>query len=148
MNASTSSIESDLLAQISRERLWETNSAIAQWTRHSGTDEERMAFAYVQRTLDAYGLRTTLLEHPALVSYPIQSSLSLIGEDKRTLADYAALGAAFSASVDGLEADVVDVGFGAPDDYDRQEVAGKIVLINGLASPNAVYAAEQAGSVG
>lgn len=145
MNAS---IESELLAQVSQKHLWETNSAIAQWTRHSGTDEERMAFAYVQRTLDEYGFHTTLLDHPALVSYPIQSNLSVIDDDGNALTDYASLGAAFSASVDGLEEEVIDVGFGTAQDYARQGVAGKIVLINGLASPTAVYAAEQAGSIG
>ena len=37
-------IESDLLSQISTDRLWETNEQIAQWVRHSGTEEERAAF--------------------------------------------------------------------------------------------------------
>ncbi len=36
----------------------------------------------------------------------------------------------------------------APADFAAQNVAGKIVLINGLATPTAVYAAEQAGAVG
>lgn len=52
--------EIHLLNQISKERLWETNSAIAQWPRHSGTDTERAAFNYVQKRLDHYGLQTTL----------------------------------------------------------------------------------------
>ncbi|MEZ4715067.1 MAG: hypothetical protein R2851_03100 [Caldilineaceae bacterium] len=52
-------IEEQLTAAVSTERLLETSAAIAQWTRHSGTAEERAAFAYVQAKLDEYGLRTT-----------------------------------------------------------------------------------------
>ena len=140
--------ESDLLAEVSRDHLWATNSAIAQWTRNSGTDEERQAFRYVQDTLQAYGLRTTWLEHPALISYPIRSSLSIITGPDRAVTHVASLGTAFSAGVEALEAEVVDLGFGAPDDYARRNVQGKIVLINGLATPTGVLAAEQAGAVG
>ncbi len=140
--------ESDLLNAVSTDRLWETNQQIAQWVRHSGTTEERASFDYVQQTLDEYGLRTTLLEHSALVSYPLASSLSIIDDAGSTLIEYTSLGTAYSASVDALEAAVVDVGYGTPDDYAQQDVTGKIVLINGLATPTAVYAAEQAGAIG
>ncbi|MEZ4676531.1 MAG: M28 family peptidase [Caldilineaceae bacterium] len=140
--------ELDLLAQISTDRLWETNEQIAQWVRHSGTEEERAAFAYVQQTLNEYGLQTTLLEHPALVSYPLEASLSIIDGDGAVLAEYDALGTAYSVSTEGLEADVVDLGYGTPEDYARQDVTGKIVLLNGLATPTAVYAAEEAGAIG
>ena len=75
--------EAELLDQVSRDHLWATNSAIAQWTRNSGTDEERQAFQYVHDTLQSYGLRTTLLEHPALISYPLRSSLTVIAEPER-----------------------------------------------------------------
>ncbi len=141
-------IESDLLAQVSTDHLWETNQQIAQWVRHSGTEEERAAFAYVQQTLNEYGLQTTLLEHPALVSYPLEASLAVIDGNGAALVEYEALGTAYSASTDGLDAEVIDVAYGTPDDYAKQEVSGKILLINGLATPTAVYAAEQAGAIG
>ena len=143
-----SKTEQQLVAAVSAERLLETNAAIAQWPRHSGTVEERAAFAYVQAKLDEYGLRTTLLEHPALISYPLESSLAIIDEAGDLLAEYASLGTAYSASTEGLEAPLADVGFGTPEDFARQDVQGKIVLINGLATPTAVYAAEQAGAAG
>lgn len=141
-------VERDLLDQVSRERLWETNAAIAQWERNSGTAEERAAFDYVRGVLDGYGLRTTLLEHPALISYPLEASLSVLDAAGHTTAELPCLAAAYSASTDGLEAEVVDLGFGTPEEYARQEVAGKVVLLNGLATPPAVYQAERAGAVG
>lgn len=148
MNATMNINEAQILDQISQERLWETTSIIAQWTRHSGTKEERESFNYIQQTLDNYGLRTTLLEHPALVSYPLRSSLDIINEAGHVIQSFNCLGTAFSASVDKLEAELVDLGFGTPKDYESQDVAGKIVLLNGLATPSAVYRAEQADAIG
>lgn len=142
------STEAELLTAVSRDHLGETVSTLAQWQRHSGTASERAAFDYVQATLDGYGLRTTLLEHPALVSYPIDATLTLLDEQGAAVRDYRCLGTAYSASTDALEAEVVDIGYGAPTDYANQDVQGKIVLINGLATPPAVYAAEQAGASG
>jgi len=140
--------ETDLLAAVSRDLLWDTNRHIAQWERFSGTLEEREAFDYVQRKLDEYGLRTTRLEHPALVSYPLDASLAIIDADGNVIKEYNCLGTAYSASVDALEAEIVDVGYGTTEEYAQQDVRGKIALINGLATPTAAYAAEQAGAIG
>lgn len=140
--------EQALAAAVSADDLWQTVSTIAQWERHSGTESERAAFAYVQQTLDGYGLRTTLLEHPALISYPLTANLARVDDKGSAVGEYTCLGTAYSASTDELVATVVDVGYGTPDDYAQTDVAAKIVLINGLATPTAVYAAEQAGAAG
>ncbi len=123
--------EAHLLDQISSESLWETTSTIAQWVRHSGTSAEKESFTYVQQTLDGYGLRTTMLEHPALISYPLEANLALINEAGQVSQAINCLGTAFSTSVDGLEAEVLDLDFGTAQDYQAQNVAGKIVLLNG-----------------
>lgn len=141
-------LESQLVAAVSREHLWETNSAIAQWVRHSGTEEERQAFDYVQARLEEYGLRTTRYQHPALVSYPLEATLAMLDENNDVVGGIPCLGTAYSASVTELEAEVVDLGFGEPENYAAQDVRGKIVLLNGLATPTAVYTAEQAGANG
>jgi hypothetical protein len=140
--------ESQLLNQISRERLWEANCRIAEGVRLSGSRDERAAFEYVRGMLDKYGLQTTWLEHPALISYPLEATLNVVDLAGRVLTGYTCLSHAFSASTDGLEGDVVDLGFGTPADYTAQQVHGKVALINGLATPTGVYAAEQAGSIG
>lgn len=140
--------ETRLLDQISRDHLWETTSTLAQWVRHSGTEDEKKSFEYIQQTLDNYGLRTTLLEHPALISYPLEANLAVVNEAGEDIQAYTCLGTAFSASVDKFEAEIVDLGFGTPEDYAAQYVSGKMVLLNGLATPTAVYRAEQAGAIG
>jgi Iap family predicted aminopeptidase len=137
--------ETQVLNQISRQKLWETNRQIAEWTRLSGSRDERLAFEYVRGLLDSYGLHTTWLEHPALISYPLEATLNVIDATGAVLADHTCLSHAFSASTDSLEGQVVDLGFGTPADYAAHDVRGKVALINGLATPTGVYAAEQAG---
>ncbi len=133
--------EAALTAQVSRDNLMEINTALAQWVRNSGTPEERQAFDYMQQLLDGYGLETTLLEHPALISYPLEASLTILGADGEPDVAVTCLGTAMSVSADALEAEVIDLGFGTAEDYARAgQVAGKIVLLNGLATPHAVYA--------
>ncbi len=138
--------EPDLIAQISRDRLWETNRRIATWVRLSGSPAEKEAVDYLRTVLDGYGLATTVTEHPALISYPLESHLSLLSAGPTV--EYLCLGHAYSASADGLEAEVVDVGNGTPGDYAAHDVRGKIVLVNGLAGPVPVYNAERAGAAG
>lgn len=148
MSAPFDSVEIGLLGEISRERLWETNRRIAEWVRLSGSPDERAAFDYVRGLLDSYGLHTTWLEHPALISYPLEATLSVIDAAGGILAGYDCLSHSFSASADSLECQVVDLGFGTPTDYAAHDVRGKIALINGLATPAGVYAGEQAGCSG
>jgi hypothetical protein len=116
--------------------------------RLSGSEEEREAVEYLKTTLEGYGLHTTLLEHAALVSYPLESKLEVIDAAGKVVADYACLGHAFSASAEGLDGELVDVGTGSASQYKANDVRGKIVLVDGLAGPTAVYDAEQAGAIG
>ena len=148
MDFSQRTEEQRLIAQVDQDTLWSTCNALAKWTRHSGTTEERHSFEYLKNRLDGYGIRTTMLEHPALISYPLQAELAVLDHNNQPIQSYECLGAAHSASVGALEAEVVDLGFGTPEDYDRCDVDGKVVLVNGLATPTAVFAAERAGAVG
>jgi len=136
--------ETHLCQQVSSDWLWRTNSEIAKYVRLSGTAEERQAFDYCRSQFNDYGYTTQILEHPALVSWPLSATLHVFEQT----VPIACLGTAYSKSVDGLVGDLVDVGYGSPADYAAHEVRGKIVLVNGLASPSAVLAAEQAGSIG
>ena len=147
MTVQTTIAEAELLIRISREKLWETNSKIAEWVRISGSREEREAFQYIGDLLQTYGLRTTWMEHPAFISYPIEASLQVVdaGPGDR---HYSCLSHAFGASVEQLECEVVDAGSGAAADFAAKEVRGSIVLLDGVATPTAVYQAEQAGAVG
>lgn len=139
--------EAELLRQISRDNLWETNRKIAEWVRLSGSKEERTTFEYVKGLLDGYGLRTTLIEHPALVSYPLDATLQVISPDGQSKI-YKCLSHAFGASVVNLDAPIVDVRKRRLGDNEEQEVAGRVVLLDGLAMPTLVYRFEKMGALG
>src|SRR5262245_16761385 len=98
--------EAQILNEISSDLLLETTRTLAQWVRHSGTAQERDAVRYVKQILDTHGLRTTLFEHPALISYPIRASLAVIGEEGRVIQSFDCLGTALSVSAE-LEAELV-----------------------------------------
>lgn len=137
--------EAALIQEVSSSQLMQYNERIASFWRHSGCEEERAAFEYVASELERAGLKTDLSDHPALISYPVSASLTLLGAFEGSIN---CLGTAYSRSVEGFEAEVIDLQDGTPDDYSGRDVSGKIVLLNGLATPTAAFAAEAAGAVG
>jgi len=134
-------LESLLTPDISSATLMEHVRTIGALERESGSPGEAQAFDYIERTLKSYGVEVERREIEAYISLPQEARLAL--------PDGAVIGAlthSFSASVEALDAEVVDVGDGRPEDLQR--AAGKIALVRGLASPGRAWAAQQAGVVG
>jgi hypothetical protein len=134
-------LESELAAEISAARLMEHVRTIGALERESGSPGEAQAFDYIERTLKSYGVEVERREIEAYISLPQQARL--------TLPDGAVIEGlthSFSTSVEELDAEVVDVGEGRPEDLRR--AAGKIALVRGLASPGRAWAAQQAGVLG
>src|SRR5436190_197530 len=109
--------------------------------RESGSPGEAQAFDYIERTLTSYGVEVERREIEAYISLPQEGRLILPDGG-----EIEGLTHSFSTSVDALDAEVVDVGDGRPDDMRR--AAGKIALVRGLASPGRAWAAQQAGTLG
>ncbi len=88
-----------------------------------------------------------LYRFSAYVSDPVRASFSIESSDPK---EFPALTQAFSASTPpaGLSGNIVDVGNGKPADYAKADVRGKLVLANGLADPDGVQAAQNAGAIG
>jgi hypothetical protein len=134
-------LESELAAEISAARLMEHVRTLGALERESGSPGEAQAFDYIERTLKSYGVEVERREIEAYISLPQQARL--------TLPDGAVIEGlthSFSTSVEELDAEVVDVGEGRPEDLRR--AAGKIALVRGLASPGRAWAAQQAGVLG
>ena len=94
----------------------------------------------MQQLLDGYGLNH--FEHPAFISYPLEASLTIWGAGRPDVA-VTCLGTAMSVSAGALEAEVIDLGSARRRTMPAgEEVAGKIVLLNGLATPCAVRRGE------
>ena len=134
-------IESTLAAGVSATHLMEHVRTIGALERESGSAGEAQAFDYIERTLKSYGVEVERREIEAFISLPQEARLTLPDGS-----GIPGLTHSFSTSVDGLEAEVVDVGDGRPEDLERAR--GKIALVRGLASPGRAWAAQQAGVLG
>lgn len=135
-----------LVSEVSIERLMEVDRAVSQWERLSGSPEERKAFDYLEKTLRQIGLETHRYNPVCLVSLPGPASLTISASGE----EITCITHSFSTATDslGISGEVVYVGSGSPADYESKEVAGKIVLIDGLAGPGKVAPAERHGAIG
>ena len=135
--------EAELLGAVSAEALMAHTRAIAAWERESGTPGEAQAYDHIERTLKSYGYAVERREVEALISLPLEGRVAL--PDGAVIEG---LTHAFSPSTDALDAEVVDVGDGNAEDFARAGAAGKIALLDSLATPGKAWAAQEAGTVG
>jgi hypothetical protein len=142
--------EEQLLAEaVSTERLTESNRAIAQWVRLSGTPEEAQAFDWIEGQLRGYGLETTRYAFPALVSWPESAFVQVTTAGGPTEEIVCAThGFAASTPEGGLEGELVYVGRATEEELVKLDVRGKIVLVDGIAAPNRGLVVEAAGVAG
>jgi Peptidase family M28 len=134
-------LEASLVTDVSTTTLMDHVRTIGALERESGSPGEAQAFDYIERTLKAYGVEVERRDIEAYISLPQEARLTL--PDGTVVAG---LTHSFSTSVEALEAELVDVGDGRPEDLARAK--GKLALIRGLASPGRAWAAQQAGVLG
>lgn len=139
---SVSEFEQELLREASQDQLMAFTANVAKEVRLSGTEEELRALIYVQENLESFGLKTELLYHEALISLPGAAKLVVNGEN------LACITHSMAHPTSGLEAEVVYLGKGTLAEYHGVQVAGKVVLIDGLAIPGTVKVAEEQGALG
>src|SRR5262245_53540990 len=105
-------LESGFQDLVSGDLLMEHVRTIGAWERESGSPGEARAFDYIERMLKQYGLAVERGEIEAYISLPQEGRIVL--PDGSTIQG---LTHAFSPSTEGLEAEVVEVGDGGPEDY-------------------------------
>ena len=135
-------LEPALFGELSPDLLMQHTRAIAADERESGTAGEARAFDYIAATLERDGLTIERRQIEAYISLPQEARLAL--PDGTVIEG---LTHSFSASAEALEGELVDVGDGAPGDYARVAAAGRIALIDGLATPGKAWAAQGAGTL-
>ncbi len=142
-NAMPKDSQQSIKDEVSATNLMAYTRDVSRWVRLSGSDDERLAFDYLETTLKEYGLAVRRYEHDALISWPGSASVEVIGAGACRLE---CITHAFSASTPpgGLEGQVADAGLGAF----GLNVRGKVALVEDLASPEYTLAAERAGAVG
>ncbi len=134
---------------VSARRLVASTRAIARWVRMAGTPDEAKAFDWIEGELRRIGFDVTRYLHPALVSWPESASLVLTRGDGRAVELPCATHAfATSTEPDGLEGPLVYVGRGTEAELRAGDVRGKIVLVDGVISPERNLTVERAGVAG
>jgi hypothetical protein len=138
--------EDALLQEVSAERLMDYDTNVSQWVRLSGTEDERKAFDYIERTLRDWGLAIEQYSPTCLVSLPGPATLTLVDSGEQPYC----ITHSFSTSTGsaGMEAELVYVGGGSEADYQGKDVRGKIVLTDGLAGPAKVRPSENHSAAG
>ena len=134
----------DIVAHVDGAALMDHCAEFAKRVKLSGTPEEKQSFRYLQQCMERYGYRTTLIEHDAYISLPLASRVISDG------AVFKSITHSFSrpSPAGGLTAPLIDLGEGTEQDFARADCRGKIVLVDGIASPAVAARASAAGAAG
>ena len=134
----------DLALQPDREQLMVHIREFARRVKLSGTPEELESFQYLQAQMDSYGYRTRLLSHDAFISLPGAAKVEIEGESLRCITHSMSI----SSGAGGISGDLVYVGEGTEADFVGKDVAGKIILVDGIATEEVAALASVAGARG
>ncbi len=137
-------IDFSVMDEVNKDYLMQFTAEVSKEVRLSGSAEERRAFAYVQRTLEGFGLSTTLMFSDQYISLPREASLRVDGRCLTCITHAMAV----PTGDEGLEGELVYLGNSVTESLNRDDLKGKIALIQNLAVPGAVKAAEEAGATG
>ena len=140
----THSPPADLIAAVDSARLMRHVEEFAKRIKLSGTPDELASFAYLQAELNAIGFATRLILHDAYISLPGTARLEMAGIVPHCITH------SFSrpSPEAGLSAEVIHLGTGSPADFAAHDVKGRILLIDGIATPAVSLRASEAGAAG
>ncbi len=152
---SDSDLEADLLAAVSIDGPWATLEQFSTLVRDSGSPAEREAIDYLIGHLTEWGIPHTLYEPNCFISLPRGATLRSAGEGGKS---YFAKTAAMGVSTDGeVTGDLVYVAprvdEGVTDDWSKgldfsgRDLAGKIVIADGMTTPGRVLDLMAAGAM-
>ena len=133
---------------MSKENLQESVTHLcALGEKVSGSAEEADACAYLVGKLSEYGISHAVHTFDSYVSYPISARVQVFAPEPLEIE---AVGVSFGLSTpgDGFRSDVVFVGAGTASEYAGKDVAGKIVLLEKLPTPERASEAAAQGARG
>jgi hypothetical protein len=137
----TDALPETLAAAVSGAEMMANLREIARWVKLSGTAEEREAFGFLEARMQAYGFRTNLILHDAFISLPVKGTVTADGKALKAITQ------SFSqpGTVSGVP---VYLGHGTEADFAANDVRGRIVLVEGMATPAIAERATRAGAIG
>jgi hypothetical protein len=133
--------------ETSIDELWRQLTNITKEVRLSGSPEEKRAFDYLASELEGWGYDVKWYELDALTGYPDKASLTIVSPERQSIP---CNGYALSpvTSDDGVTASLIYAGNGSAAELANLDVAGKIIMTEGLATPGKGLDAANAGAVG
>ena len=134
----------DLCASVDVASMWRHLEHFSRYVKLSGSKEELESLAEVRAELERCGLATNLILHDAYVSLPGAASVVLDGGSPACIT-HSFSRASGPAGVTGT---LVYAGAGGPADLDGIDCAGRILLLDGIATPAASLRASRAGAIG
>ena len=140
----TDALPEALTAAVSGPEMMANLREIARWVKLSGTAEEREALAFIDRRMQDYGYRTQVLLHDAFISLPGKASVEVDGRAVTAITQ------SFSqpSPAGGLAGVPVYLGHGGEADFAGKDLAGRILLLEGMATPAVAQRATNAGAAG
>lgn len=133
-----------LTAAISGPEMMANLREIARWVKLSGTAEEREALGFIESRMRDYGFRTDIILHDAFISLPGRASVLVDGRPLTAITQ------SFSQSSPpgGLSGVPVYIGHGSEADFAGRDLRGRILLMEGMATPATAQRATLAGAAG
>jgi N-acetylated-alpha-linked acidic dipeptidase len=118
---------------------------IAREARMSGSPEETRSFDFIEGYLRDLGYVVTRESFPSLVGFPIRASVEVVSPGPLSMKAH---GYSLSPSTppDGVTAALIDLGSAVEADYAKADIRGKVVLTNGLGTPEKQFALDRAGA--
>ncbi len=138
-------LEGRLVDELSGDSLWSHTQALSSWQRLSGTADEGEAAAYIARTLESSGVSVRMHRFPSLLGYPGPASLRVTHPEQR---DIPCITHGFGGRTPpgGLEGEIAYVGAGNAGDLQGRDLAGRILVAQGLPMGFKAKLAEEAGA--
>ncbi|WP_049979410.1 M28 family peptidase [Halolamina rubra] len=138
--------EDGLVGEIDRSALEAHIDALADLRRYPGTDDQWEAAEYIVDELGADGVDVELQTVEAYTSVPVSATVTVTSPVREVFED--AITTAFSASTPpgGVSGELVAVDAVGHSATDLPDLSGKIVFTEGLPTPGAVRAIDEAGA--
>jgi hypothetical protein len=124
------------------DRLMEHVREFSRRVKLSGTTEELESFRYLQAQMESYGYDVQLIQHDAYISLPGKARVIVDGRVLRCITH------SMSVSTPGVSAELIYVGEGTAAEFGGAKVAGKVVLVDGIATEEVAALASAAGAIG
>ncbi|WP_159998401.1 M28 family metallopeptidase [Roseomonas sp. 18066] len=133
----------DLAAGVDGPTLMDTLRHLARFVKLSGTPPELDSLEGLKTRLASYGYATRMVMHDAYVSLPGACRVTVDGRAVKAITHSMAL----ASSPGGARGRLMHLGAGTEADFAGRDLAGCILLVEGIASPAAAARAARAGAL-